>query len=117
MVARSGPPEAMLCPAAVCDVCGEPIHGHGHVVWWPEYSDQGEYSSSPLYFVHQAVCDQRLCAALGDSPRHPSGGSYWQSLDEFLAQLRHNFEDPFEDGAAVKHDIPKVGMGGHRRPG
>ena len=33
IIARNGPPEAMLCPAFVCDACRKQVVGAGNVVY------------------------------------------------------------------------------------
>lgn len=106
-VDRNGPPEAMTCPAVVCDECGEPIYAgivedakgagsdggpvKGWVLWHTRH-EAGRPVVECFHTVHGGPCDRVFTrrAECGDNGRHASRG-----LDPFLAQLAHNFAHPF----------------------
>lgn len=94
---RNGPPEAMHCPAFLCDICLEPISSRGWAAWRPDYpGDDGRPSINGVYTVHAAPdhnCLRRL--------EHREGHMYTQLLKEVVQQLDHNLTNPFEDDQEV----------------
>jgi hypothetical protein len=113
-VSRNGPPEALLCPAILCDVCGEPIYagklddekGTGFdgepVNGWALQCHGESEAIADVHFVHGGDCDQAMnknCSR--DDRYHASVG-----LDVFLRQLVCNFEHPFEPDANQEFVAP-----------
>jgi hypothetical protein len=95
---RNGPPEAMTCPAVICDHCGDPIHNDGNALWLTD-QDDGRTFRITTAFVHKA-CDRAFEAT------HPDGHWSCRELGEFLQQLAHNFEHPFEREPGVEYAAP-----------
>jgi hypothetical protein len=107
-VARNGPPEAMLCPALVCDSCRRQVTGEGNILWASRYvgnRDEGR-QVTPMFVSHKGHCDQRVTAMMHrgwppddyDAPdaNVGDGWSYsWEEAETMLAQLAHNFTHPF----------------------
>jgi predicted HD phosphohydrolase len=107
---RNGPPEAMRCPAFLCDVCNEPVHhspddGHfGAVVWWTSY-DGDRPKVSQVYVVHkgpQKRCLDALSKAIGKDAGHET----WDNLDSFAQQLLHNALNPFVSERDAQYIAP-----------
>jgi hypothetical protein len=101
MIHRNGGPyEAITCPAILCDTCGEPINAEhqtpyearrqGLVLWDPKpyaYVD-GRPTATEYAYVHKGACDRKWSKG-----RH----LFSRELDDFMAQLAHNYTHPFED--------------------
>lgn len=112
VLTRSGPPEAMTCPAILCDTCLTPIHDqrpYGLVLW--RDLDDG---TQQIAHVHKGRCDRTWEA------KHP-GPDHWMSaeLGVFLDQLRGNVEEPFPAEDNVEYVAPKPSrwrQGHYRRP-
>ncbi|MER7953874.1 hypothetical protein [Streptomyces sp. NPDC096030] len=90
-VPRNGSPEAINCPAFVCDACRKQIAGEGNIVWALKVRDSETETAeqSPLYAAHKGACDQALEAWLMsqyDSQWVP----LWEEIGTFLKQLVHN---------------------------
>jgi hypothetical protein len=102
LVDRNGPPEALTCPAVICDDCGEPINARGPVgglaVWIPATGHDDRPTVNALAFVHKGACDRAWSAG----KRH----AYSRDLDEFMAQLSHNFANPFTAEPGVEYVAP-----------
>lgn len=91
----------LLCPVVLCDLCDEPLDKEhpGDVLY--DHCDQYVQQH-----VHRACC-----------PTLPPGWS-WRGMDEFLAQLVRNYDDPLvgatlDDGftvVALETGVPN----GHR---
>lgn len=73
--------DGLLCPVAICDMCQEVITdtAGAHVAYWP--------TGGSLAFIHRGDCHRRL----DDITPH----SYWQPMNEFMAQLVHNTTHPW----------------------
>lgn len=99
-VPRSGPPEAMNCPAVVCDTCRKQVVGSGNIVWaYKVVHDTDEVrQQSPLYAAHKGRCDQALDAWL--KKQYSIADHWillWEELDAFMEQLAHNAMNAFAD--------------------
>jgi hypothetical protein len=110
LIDRNGPPEALTCPAFICDVCGEPLTAEdGWVLWWPELHVNRTPRPGQLYHVHQGACDRALVAQRGDN-----NSGYSRPLSEFIEQLAHNTEHPFKGERGVQYIAPsgwRIGKG------
>lgn len=98
-VPYSGEPEAMNCPAFVCDTCRKQIVGEGVVVWRVKIRSNGEpRQQSPLFTVHKRTCDRALGRWL--DPQYPLDGDWIdlsEEIDVFLKQLGNNANRSFDD--------------------
>ncbi|RZU72000.1 hypothetical protein EV384_0339 [Micromonospora kangleipakensis] len=111
IVARDGQPQALLCPALVCDVCRLQVAGPGNIVWYAR--TEPERQSSPMFVAHKP-CNRRLEAMLEPVyPRDKGWMGLWEEADRFIAQLAHNSRHPFaEDPDGTYLDQVVVQPGG-----
>lgn len=98
IVPRSGPPEALSCPAFVCDTCRKQVVDKGNIVWMLKviHGDDETRRQSPLYVAHKGRCDQALDLWL----KGEYGDGWipmWEELGVFLKQLTHNAVNDFAD--------------------
>lgn len=106
MFDRNGPPEAMTCPAIVCDYCGGVITGEGNVEWCRRKSER-TFVTSPFYFTHKG-CSRQCTSVLRRHYPHQEGWSAaWRDIGEFLAQLSFNFEHSFENDEDASYVAPE----------
>ncbi|MGQ4355259.1 hypothetical protein [Streptomyces drozdowiczii] len=110
-VARSGPPEAMNCPAFICDACRKQVVGEGIVTWCSTIGrdNGGTHRQSPIFTAHKGTCGRKLEAML-EAAYPPGDGwiDYWDDLADFLKQLANNHTEAFADdheGEYHKHDV------------
>lgn len=97
IVPRDGPPEAMNCPAFICDACRKQVIGQGNIVWMRRYIDR-QPQSSPLYVAHKGDCDRRIEAALEQRYTAADGWtSLWEEAGDFLHYLTNNLTQTFAD--------------------
>jgi hypothetical protein len=99
IVPYSGKPEALNCPAFVCDTCRKQIVGKGNVVWCIRAGDEGELrQQSPLFAAHKGRCDRALELWLsGQYPLRDHWINLWEETDVFLKQLGNNADRSFDD--------------------
>jgi hypothetical protein len=107
MIDRNGPPEGMTCPAVICDACGEPININrqtiyesntsGMVLWTSEPGRDQHPTMSDFAYVHKGACDRKYSAG-----RHLLS----RELDDFMAQLAHNYAHPFTEEPGVEYVAP-----------
>lgn len=98
LIDRNGPPEAMQCPAVICDACGCPISATGVVVWNAGYEADGRPLVTEVTYLHKGACD--LAWSMG-KPNLQSA-----DLGEFMAQLTENFARPFAQAPGVEYVAP-----------
>ncbi|MFC8131576.1 hypothetical protein [Streptomyces sp. NPDC057302] len=101
-VARSGPPEAMNCPAFICDACRQQVVSAGIVTWATTIGDgrSRTHSQSPLYVAHKGECGRKVEAMLHASyPASDGWMDLWDDIGDFLKQLTHNATSAFADDA------------------
>ncbi|MEV7519409.1 hypothetical protein [Streptomyces sp. NPDC091371] len=100
-VARSGPPEAMNCPAFICDACRQQVVGAGIVTWATTIANRGRtHSQSPLYVAHKGECGRKVEAMLHAAyPASDGWMDLWDDIGVFLKQLTHNATSAFTDDA------------------
>jgi hypothetical protein len=98
-VARSGPPEAMNCPAFICDGCRKQVTGAGIVTWSTTIGhDDGVHRQSPLYVAHKGVCGRKVEAMLhAGYPAADGWVDLWDDIEDFVRQLTHNTTQAFAD--------------------
>lgn len=114
IIIRSGPPEAMTCPALVCDACRRQVAGRGNILFARRVvNDQRE--SSPLFVAHKGRCDRIVGKLIEHAYPFDDGWAtnLWEEAETFMAQLSHNFTHPFADdseGRYARHALtmPKV---------
>jgi hypothetical protein len=122
---RNGPPEAMHCPAFLCDHCHKPIAGKGVegpggiVIWRPKgQAHDADHRPGPqeVATVHKGACDRTYEAT------HPAANGerdrwWWMDLDELLEHLTHNIANPFvaEDNVEYVAPAPSRWRLGHYR--
>ncbi len=100
-VARSGPPEALNCPAFICDTCRKQVFGQGIVTWSTTIGHDGEPSphrQTPIYVAHKGRCGRALEVWLeANYPRADGWIDLWDDLADFTRQLAHNLANAFAD--------------------
>ncbi|MEV5611493.1 hypothetical protein [Streptomyces sp. NPDC052225] len=99
-IARSGPPEAMNCPAFVCDACRKQVVGEGIVTWATTIGDgtPGPHRQSPLYVAHKGDCGRKVEAMVNAGyPLSEGWVDLWEDIPDFLKHLTHNATDAFAD--------------------
>ncbi|MER6376752.1 hypothetical protein ABT255_52665 [Streptomyces mirabilis] len=98
-VPYSGEPEAMNCPAAICDTCREQVVGEGNIVWCIRAGNKGEQrQQSPLFASHEGGCDCALGRWLeAQYPLDDNWINLSDEIDVFLKQLGNNVGRSFAD--------------------
>lgn len=98
-IGRSGPPEAMNCPALICDACRQQITGKGNIVWGCTLGDgSSTRRRTPLYTTHKGQCDRLF--DLWFAKAYPSADGWvqlWEEAPDFMRQLAHNLTNAFAD--------------------
>jgi hypothetical protein len=93
---RNGPPEAMLCPAFLCDVCKEPVSGGGWVLWNTSYAEgDNRPRIRDLVVVHSGACGRQ---------RQDLNSS--RELDQFVQDLAYTSTHAWEPEADVEYVAP-----------
>ncbi|NGO43786.1 hypothetical protein [Streptomyces ureilyticus] len=102
-VARSGPPEAMNCPAFVCDICRKQVVSEGIVTWATTIGrdgDPGPHRQTPVYVAHKGRCGRALEVWIERTyPLDDGWADLWDDLGDFVRQLAYNLTHAFEDDA------------------
>lgn len=93
MISRNGPPEGLHCPVVICDRCGAPIDTTtpGIIAWG---------LASAYVYLHKGRCDDAWCAT------HDDDYGLSQELDDFMAQLAHNYAHPLVEEPGVEYVAP-----------
>jgi hypothetical protein len=107
-VPYSGEPEAMNCPAVICDTCRKQVVGEGNVVWCIRAGGKGDLrQQSPLFASHKGGCDRVLDRWLqAQYPLDDNWINLWEEIDVFLEQLGHNVGRSFaEDPRGDYHEV------------
>jgi hypothetical protein len=107
-VPYSGEPEAMNCPAFICDTCRKQIVGQGNVVWCVRAGEKGEQrQQSPIFAAHKGRCDRALELWLrGQYQISDHWINLWEEVDVFLKQLGNNANRSFaDDGRGEYHEL------------
>lgn len=110
IIGRSGEPEAMNCPALICDGCRKQVTDSGVIVWGVTAGVEPRLST-PLYVAHKGRCDQAV--QKGVETEYPEDTWVWLSeeADKFLSDLAGNFKRRFEDdkrGTFHEHRIALI---------
>lgn len=100
-VARDGPPEAMNCPAFICDICRKQVVGKGIVTWGTTVAHEGDggpHRQTPIYVAHKGRCGRALEVWFERTYPHDDGWmDLWDDLDDFMRQLAYNLVNAFAD--------------------
>lgn len=108
IVPRNGPPEAMNCPALICDACRKQVVGGGNILWVRRYVDD-KPESSPLMAAHKGQCDQAVEAWLQEHyPTIDGWCPLWEEAADFVRYLANNLAHSFaedSDGAYLTQTI------------
>ncbi len=116
--ARSGPPEAMNCPAFICDACRLQVVGKGNV-YWVQKTNSVHFETSPIFVGHKGRCGRAVEKLIEQLYPAPAGwsGTLWNELATFMKHLSFNAENPFTDDAdGIYHDHKLVQPGGTALP-
>lgn len=113
-IARDGEPEAMTCPAFICDACRRQVTGAGNIYWAVRYAAPGQRQSSPLFVSHKYECSRAVDQIVETTYPFAEGwsGALSNEIRVFLAQLNHNAEHAFADdpdGTYLDHDVVHPG--------
>ncbi|MEU7978327.1 hypothetical protein AB0B63_07315 [Micromonospora sp. NPDC049081] len=114
-VSRSGEPEAMNCPAFICDACRKQVIGPGNILWAIRLGEDAERASSPLYVAHKGRCDQAVTALLEHLYPFDEGwhSNLWTEIEAFLGPLNNNAVHAFaDDPDGTYHDHALIQPGG-----
>lgn len=101
IVPRSGPPEALNCPAFVCDTCRRQVlapRNGGYVLLVEKFTPI--YEASPLFVAHTGRCLRELENRLRERYKARDGWHPWAAsirIDHFMDNLAHNTIDAFRD--------------------
>lgn len=115
ILGRSGEPEAMNCPAIICDGCRKQITNSGNIVWGITIGVEPRLST-PLFAAHKGRCDRVVQAGLQD--RYP-GDQWvwlWEEADHFLEYLNGNFRKPFADDPNGNYHEHRIALPGPQAP-
>lgn len=97
-IGRSGPPEAMNCPALICDSCRKQVVERGNVIWGTTVGADGPRRSTPLYVAHKGRCDRAF--DLWFAQAYPTDDGWiqlWEEAETFMRQLAYNLTHAFAD--------------------
>lgn len=117
-IARSGSPEAMNCPAFICDACGEQVTDHGNIFWGQEHPRKvGHKRTTPIYVTHKGnyvshMGERVSCVrVLEEWFKHAypdEDDRTWclasNEVDQFMGHLKFNFQNSFADDANANID-------------
>lgn len=113
VVARDGEPEALLCPALICDACRKQVAGPGNLLWAVRRPEGGKRQSSPAFVAHKGRCDQVVKKILANLyPLADGWTEQWDEAGSFLAYLTSNTSKPFADdpdGNYLDHELVQPG--------
>jgi hypothetical protein len=99
-IPRSGPPEAMILPAVICDTCRRQVAGSGNIVWATKvmHDPSETRQQSPLFAAHKGSCDQALDAWLTEQYRLEDHWILsWEELETFIRHLSANSKKDFSE--------------------
>lgn len=96
MIARSGNPEAMNCPALMCDACRKQVTDSGNIIWGTTIGIEPR-AATPLFVAHKGHCDQVVSKGLEAQYPGDEWVWLWEEADHFLKYLAGNFTKPFSD--------------------
>lgn len=97
-ISRSGPPEAMNCPALVCDACRQQITAKGNVIWGCTLGADGPRRRTPLYVAHKGRCNHLFDRWFTKAYPYDDGWvQLWEEAPDFIRQLAHNLTHAFAD--------------------
>jgi hypothetical protein len=97
-IGRSGPPEAMNCPALICDACRQQITSKGNVVWGTTVGAPGPLRGTPVYTTHKGRCDRLFDLWFAKTYQADDGWMQrWEEAHDFMRQLAHNLTNAFAD--------------------
>jgi hypothetical protein len=117
-VPYSGEPQALNCPAFVCDACRKQVLEEGLVVWRVRVGEENDpRQQSPLFVAHKRRCDQALTRWLdNDYPRDGDWIDLSEEIDVFRKQLDSNATRSFaEDRRGEYHQtILRMPVDPHR---
>jgi hypothetical protein len=97
IIARNGPPEALLCAAFICDYCRRQVVKSGNILYAVRYKAGETRESSPLFVSHKA-CTQVVEAALkADYPYEDGWLDCWEEASHFIGHLTNNLAHSFDE--------------------
>lgn len=97
IIARDGEPEAMLCPAFICDACRQQVVKDGNILYAVRYVDH-ERESSPLFVSHKWPCAGQVEQWLKTAyPRDEGWSDLWDEASDFIRHLANNSARAFAD--------------------
>ncbi len=117
-IARSGPPEALNCPAFICDACRHQVVGRGNILWTYRFPSD-HHESSPLFVSHKSSCVRAVEQLIGQLyPRDQNwSNALSHDLESFVATLGHNSTHAFDDDETGTYHYQRlVHPGGIRLP-
>lgn len=85
IVARNGPPEALLCAAFICDGCRQQVVREGNLLYVTRYVGE-DRESSPLLVSHK-TCTLRVEVLLAHF--YPSADGWLDCSEEISDFIRH----------------------------
>lgn len=98
IIARSGEPEAMNCPALICDACRKQVTDSGNIIWGTTIGVEPRLST-PLFVAHKGRCDQAVQQGLTTDYPGDEWVWLWEEAGKLLVDLAGNFKRRFEGDA------------------
>ncbi|MFD5566616.1 hypothetical protein [Streptomyces cadmiisoli] len=113
-VPYSGEPEAMNCPAVICDTCRKQVVGQGNVIWCIRAGEKGEQRQiSPIFAAHKGRCDRALELWLrGQYPIDDHWINLWEEVEVFMKQFNNNVSRSFDEDPQGEYHQTIVKMPG-----
>lgn len=110
-IGRSGPPEAMNCPALICDTCRKQVVGSGNVIWGSTAGSDGPRRSTPLYVAHKGRCDHAFEKWFAEAyPLADGWMPLWEEAAVFMRQLAYNLTNAFADDTEGTYHPHKLAL-------
>lgn len=107
ILGRSGEPEAMNCPALICDACRKQVVDHGNILWGTTVGVEPR-ATTPLFVAHKGDCDVALSGSLEQQYPGDEWVWLWEEADHFLEYLNNNFKRALPEGPRVTYHDHQV---------
>lgn len=96
ILGRSGEPEAMNCPAFICDACRKQVTNSGNIIWGVTVGVEPRLST-PLFVAHKGGCDVAVQRTLEERYSGDQWVWLWEEGGHFIKYLTHNYTHSFDE--------------------